>query len=222
MSGSPLRERLAVYVHEARSPVAALGAIDEAFARGELDAAERRQLAALAAAACRGLERIVLDAALASVRPAEVDPGLLLREAVQLAELGGARVEARVAPGLPRLLADPVRLRQALGNLLANALAHSPPEATVIAEAAVRRGEVLLRVSDAGPGIPPADQERIFAPGTRLDQSRPGSGLGLWIARTIVEAHGGTLTVTSAPGAGATFTIALPLPRPRAGGLPSR
>jgi len=66
-------------------------------------------------------------------------------------------------------------------------------------------------VIDQGPGIPFGDQERIFEAGVRLNPERPGSGLGLVVARSIVEAHGGALTVESFPDQGATFTIALPV-----------
>jgi len=109
------------------------------------------------------------------------------------------------------VLADPIRIRQALDNLVSNALLHGSQGEVVVSAAAGQEG-VLLSVTDAGEGIAPADQSRIFEAGIRLDRERSGAGLGLAIARAIVEAHDGTLTVDSSPGRGATFTIALPLP----------
>ncbi len=203
-------DRLAFLVHEVRSPVAALSAIAEALADGDLDEGTQRELAGLALAACRGIERVVGDAAVGSVRLEEVDVGRLVKESVAAAVLGGASVRASVAADLPRIDADPLRLRQALDNLVANSVTHSPPGHEVVVNARVGEGEILLSVSDRGGGIPVEEQERIFEPGVRLDTSRPGSGLGLAVARAIAEAHGGTLTVESAPGRGATFNLALP------------
>jgi len=122
-------------------------------------------------------------------------------------------VRASVAAKLPRIEADPLRLRQALDNLVANAVTHSPPGGEVVVSARVDEGAIVLSVADKGGGIPVEEQERIFEPGVRLDVGRPGSGLGLAVARAIAEAHGGKLTVESAPGEGATFTLVLPPPR---------
>lgn len=204
-------DRMAVLVHEVRSPVAALSAIAETFADANLEGSVRRELARLAIAACRGIERVVADAATASVRIEKVDTGALVRAAAFAAGLGGTRVEARVAPDLPLVDGDPLRLRQALDNLVSNALTHSGSEGEVTVSATSEGGEVLLAVSDTGVGVPTAEQDRIFAAGVRLDSRRPGSGLGLAVARAIAEAHGGTLTVASEAGEGATFTIALPV-----------
>jgi len=201
-------DRLAVLVHEVRSPVAALSTIAGA-ARAEDQ--ELPRLMELATAACRSIARLLHDAAAASVELEDVDAGALVREIVATAELRGARVRAAVQAGLPRLHADPLRLRQALDNLVANALVHAPAGDEVVVGAALEGGRVLLSVSDRGDGIPSAEQARIFERGVRLDATRPGSGLGLAITKAIAEAHGGTLTVQSEPGRGSTFTIALPV-----------
>lgn len=204
-------ERLAVLVHEVRSPVAALSAIAETFADDSLDRVARLELSRLAIAACSGIERVVIDASVASVRLEQVDVGALVRQVVATATLARARVEAEIAPDLPRISADPVRLRQALDNLVANALTHSSADGDVVfVGARSSEGLVLLSVSDSGAGVPPAHQQRIFEAGVRLDPNKAGSGLGLAIVRAIAEAHGGELTLSSTPGKGATFTIALP------------
>jgi two-component system sensor histidine kinase BaeS len=108
-------------------------------------------------------------------------------------------------------VADPLRVRQALDNLVSNALLHGSREHDVVVSVRSQGTHVLLAVADAGEGIAPEDQSRIFETGVRLDGGKAGAGLGLAITRAIAEAHGGTLTVESAPGRGSTFTIALPL-----------
>jgi signal transduction histidine kinase len=202
-------ERLAILVHEVRSPVAALGAIAETVAEPELDASARRELVRLSLAACRGVERIVTDVAVASIRPEWMDPAALVRDAVSAAALRGARVEIDVPSGLPVIEGDPSRLRQLLDNLISNAVVHGPPTGIVVVRAEAG-DEVRISVSDTGDGIPVEQQERIFEPGVRLDSRTPGSGLGLPLARAIAEGHRGSLTVTSVPGL-TTFTVALPL-----------
>jgi len=206
-------QRLAVLVHEVRSPVAALSAISETFADEDLAGPGRLELSHLAIAACRGIERVVIDAAVASVRLEQLDVGALVRQAVSAAVLLGARAETEVASDLPLVAADPVRLRQALDNLIANALTHGGPEAAFVVRASPGVASVFVSVEDFGSGVSPADQQRIFDAGVRLDSGRPGSGLGLAVVRAIAEAHGGEVTLRSAPGEGATFTIALPLRR---------
>ncbi|GAA1641274.1 sensor histidine kinase [Catellatospora bangladeshensis] len=112
---------------------------------------------------------------------------------------------------------DPDRLRQALGNLVTNAVRHSPAGATVTLEAVRVGREVLLKVVDRGSGIADADQGRVFDRFWRADPARRrssgGSGLGLAITRQIVLDHQGSISLTSAVGAGTTFTIRLPAPR---------
>ena len=213
MSSRADYDRLVILVHEVRSPVAALSAIAETLRDESVDSSARRELADLVLSACRGIQRVVTDAAVASVRLEEVDPGRLVRETAAAAALGGALVRAQAEPDLPLLEADPLRLRQALDNLVSNALTHSGSDGEVVVRAAADGDRVLLSVSDSGNGIPSDEQDRIFDPGVRLDTGRPGSGLGLAVARAIAEAHGGTLTVESAPDEGAAFTIAIPIRR---------
>jgi PAS domain S-box-containing protein len=109
---------------------------------------------------------------------------------------------------------DGDRLVQVLQNLLANALKYAPDggDVVVTVEADAARGEARLAVRDGGPGIPPEHQARLFERFYRADATGAGGlGLGLYIARMIVEAHGGRIAVASAPGAGSTFTVTLPL-----------
>ena len=108
-------------------------------------------------------------------------------------------------------------MAQAVGNLVSNAIKYTPPQGSVTVSAGSQEGEVWLRVSDTGPGIAAEEQARIFAPfyrGPVSGRFPQGMGLGLSIARDLVTAHGGRLTVESAPGAGSQFTIWLPVQTP--------
>jgi two-component system sensor histidine kinase BaeS len=204
------RDRLALLVHEVRSPVAALAAIASVYPDTDLERSQRHSLVELALAACRGIERVVGDAAVSSIRIEEVDLGRLARETVAAAALGGANVRVSVTDGSVCVQADPVRLRQALDNLVSNALAYSPRAEEVVVAVEPGDSAVRLSVSDAGGGIPADDLERIFEVGVRLAEDHAGSGLGLAVARAVAVAHGGTLTVESTPGRGSTFTLTLP------------
>ena len=122
------------------------------------------------------------------------------------------------APEPVCVLGDEQRLRHALDALVENALNATGPGDRVTISARVRDGRAELVVADTGPGIAPADAERIFERFVRgpCAGGRPGTGLGLPIVKAITEAHGGTVTLTDRPGAGATFTLSLgtPLPPP--------
>jgi len=210
MSGSDT-ERLGVLVHELRSPVAALVALSEALARRPPELAELTALSRLAVDACRSIERLLTDRSVASVRLDAVDVGSLVRSAVAAASLDGTTVLALVAPGLPALRGDPQRLRQALDNLVRNAIVHGGSRGDVLVRAALEGGDVVVSVADTGPGIPEADLGRIFEPGVSLAGGTARSGLGLAIARAIATAHGGALEVLSSPGEGSTFSLRLPV-----------
>jgi signal transduction histidine kinase len=145
---------------------------------------------------------------------------LLVAAAVNTAaeayEVKGVRLVPDIAVGLPELTLDPERIGQVLANLLDNALRHTPPGGTVTLSAATSRtGGVALSVSDTGDGIPaehlPHVFERFYRVDTARDQTHGGSGIGLAIAKALVQAHGGQLTVTSpGTGQGSTFLIRLP------------
>ncbi|MFF9479447.1 ATP-binding protein [Streptomyces sp. NPDC014733] len=113
--------------------------------------------------------------------------------------------------------ADPVRLRQMTGNLVSNAIRHTPRGGTVTLRAQPVKGSVRIEVADTGTGIAPDELPHVFDRFWRAEKSRSrqtgGSGLGLSIVRKLAEAHGGTVTAHSTPGAGAAFRITLPLPR---------
>ena len=211
MSSGLDQARLAVLVHEVRSPVAALSAVAETVADLSADDSMRRELVRLALAASRGIERIVMDLAVASVRLEPFDVGALVRDAVASFSVRGDNVvlEGDVAKLL--VDGDPVRLRQVLDNLIGNALAHGAAAAPVVVRTSPSREDVTIAVSDTGPGIPHVARVRIFDLGVRLDAGATGSGIGLTLSRAIVHAHGGTLELESVPSEGSTFSIVLPL-----------
>ena len=203
-----MEQSLRLLVHELRSPVAALVAIAETLSTpGVVPGEDARRLLELAVAAGRDVERIVVDATPSSLQLERVDPAALVVDVAATASLSSGVVRAEAEPGLPWLQADPVRLRQALGNLVANAVAHSRGE--VVVSASRHEDRVALAVSDSGEGIEPEHQLAVFEPGTRF-ADRPGEGLGLAVVRSVVEAHGGVIELETAPGRGSTFRLVLP------------
>ncbi|MBS2023809.1 MAG: response regulator, partial [Deltaproteobacteria bacterium] len=133
-----------------------------------------------------------------------------------LAEKKKLRIEVLLAPGLPELFIDPVRVKQVLYNLLSNAIKFSP-QGSVIELSAERVDELVsVACKDAGVGIKPEDLPRLFREFEQLEnapeQQHQGTGLGLALTRRLVELHGGTISVTSTVGRGSTFTFTLPLP----------
>ncbi|MFZ1771792.1 MAG: ATP-binding protein, partial [Caldilinea sp.] len=147
-----------------------------------------------------------------------VDLAALVRETVAvfepLAEEKGVTLAVQTTPDLPMVLADRVRIRQVLHNLLANALRHTPRDGSILAAATVNALGVIVSVQDSGDGIDPQQIEHIFDRFYRTDPSRSretgGSGLGLAIVKALVEAHGGAVFATSpGPGQGSTIGIQL-------------
>ena len=154
-----------------------------------------------------------LDRGMFSVTLRPVDLAHLARDAAVLFGVKDGGVEVRASEELV-VSADPDALRQALENLLSNARQHSPDNVPVVLEVgeeATRDGKrAVIEVRDQGPGIPSELLPRLFDRFASGKGSK-GLGLGLYLARGIAEAHGGTLTVDSKPGKGATFRLSLPL-----------
>jgi signal transduction histidine kinase len=111
-----------------------------------------------------------------------------------------------------RIMGDSERLLQAFLNLLDNAIKYSTPNAHIFIAASRNKQQALISIRDQGSGIPETDLPRIFEQFyTTSRSSKNGVGLGLAIARRIIEAHGGSITASSKPGEGAVFTLSLPL-----------
>jgi len=122
-------------------------------------------------------------------------------------------VRLMIRDHLPPVPIDVVQVDQALTNILENAAKFSSPGSPITVQAARWQGNVQVRISDRGPGIPPEDRERVFEPFVRGDGHPPesGTGLGLSIVRAILTAHGGTVRIAAAPGGGTSVVLTLPL-----------
>jgi len=147
------------------------------------------------------------------------DAGDIVNQAVAAARAAamskGVGLSANVNDPLPQCKADPDRIRQVLHNLLNNAITHTPSGGTIAMEARLLDGFIEISVKDSGEGIPAKELPNIFERFYRVDKSRArttgGYGLGLTIAKRIVEAHGGTIQVTSELGKGSRFAFTLPV-----------
>jgi len=131
-----------------------------------------------------------------------------------LAEEKGIVLTLELSAALPPVRGLAVRLEQAVSNLVDNALKFTPPGGSVRVGVAQEGGEVVVRVSDTGPGIPPGLQSKLFQKFSRLGRQRDyeGHGLGLSIVKSVAEAHGARVWVESQVGVGSTFALALPIP----------
>jgi signal transduction histidine kinase len=212
--------------HELRSPMAAvIGAARTLQERWRtLSPDQREAFLALIADETNRLAILIgdvlhtsqIEAGTFSYSFSDVDLSRLVEDAVSMAAIGQdeVRINASVSSSLPNIRGDRERLRQVLGNLLENAIKYSPGGGEVAVHAHPENGVVKISVVDNGPGIPHDQQRLIFEKFGRADiagGSKPGTGLGLFIARSIAEAHGGTIDVRSSPDEGSTFTLTLPV-----------
>jgi K+-sensing histidine kinase KdpD len=212
--------------HELRSPMAAvIGAAQTLQQRWRELAPEQRasflsliadETTRLAALIGDVLDTSRIDAGTFSFTFDDVDIEELVDESVATAGFAQdeVRVRATVARPLPHVRGDRERLRQVLANLIDNAVKYSPAGDEVEVAAAAENGTVRIAVRDNGPGIAREHQKLIFEKFGRAKvagTAKPGTGLGLFIARSIAEAHGGSIDVESVPDRGATFVLALPV-----------
>jgi two-component system phosphate regulon sensor histidine kinase PhoR len=119
-----------------------------------------------------------------------------------------------ITPNLPTVLGNPVRLRQLMGNLIGNAIKYTPAHGKLAVRGHAEEDQIIIQVSDNGPGIPATDQPYIFDKfyrGSNIPMDTPGTGLGLAIVKSIVDNHQGRIWVDSVVGQGTTFTVVLPV-----------
>jgi two-component system, OmpR family, sensor histidine kinase KdpD len=207
--------------HDLRSPLTAILTSADALASPSIDDEDRRELAAGVTSESARLARLVDKLIeLSRLQSGTAEPHRdwcsveeILREAATSTGLPPGRLKLTVDRDLPLILADAGQLERAFANLLENAARYSGDQ-PISVRARVSGGRLLVRVVDRGPGISPADQERIFEPFFRGGEGRDaGSGLGLAIVKGFVEANGGQVRVESLPGQGSSFVVMLPLPQ---------
>jgi two-component system, OmpR family, sensor kinase len=240
-SEARMRRFVADASHELRTPLTSIRGFAELHRQGAVAGPEEteRIMERIEAEATRMgvlVEDLLQLARLDQQRPLTLAP-------VDLAELAGDAVhDARAVqpdrsialnldPSLtdvPVVIGDEARLRQVVVNLVTNALTHTPATARItvrLSEDPTDHGTVVLSVADQGPGLAPADAQRVFERFYRADTSRTraagGSGLGLSIVAALVAAHGGRVDLTTAPGKGATFTVRLPRSGPSPAAAPA-
>ena len=223
-------DMMGIVSHDLRNPASAVkmlarSILAESRDRGDIpaDVTERVEIMQQAAAQIDALIQDLLDvtrleAGRLTVLPRDVDPVPLVEAALHamraLAESSGVELKATYGESLPMVHADPDRVTQLLSNLVGNALKFTPAGGRVEVHVQAHDEAALVSVIDNGEGIP-AEQlphvfDRFFQVSSSRIGSRHGAGLGLPIARGIVEAHGGTIWIESAPGHGTTVRFTLP------------
>ncbi len=209
--------------HELRTPLTTIRGFAELYRQGAARDVELLMSRIESESQRMGLlvEDLLLLARLDAQRPMEqrrVDLLSLASDSVHDARSVAPKrtitMEVFDGPGTPEVLGDEARLRQVLGNLVANALQHTPESASIAIRVGTEQDNAILEVSDEGPGMSREDAQRVFERFYRTDSSRArasgGTGLGLSIVDSLVYAHGGTVSVTTAPGQGCRFTVQLP------------
>jgi two-component system, OmpR family, sensor kinase len=218
-----LRRFVADASHELRTPLTSIRGYAELWRRGGLQSPEEladamRRMEDEAQRMGALVDDLLLLARLDEGRPVElrtVRLDLLVADAVRDAQAvePGRPIDLEAEPAA--VLGDEHRLRQVVGNLLANVRVHTPAGTPVHVTIAPRDGKARLEVADEGPGLPPEVASRVFERFFRGDASRTrargGTGLGLSIVAAVAEAHGGRVAVDTAPGKGARFIVEIPL-----------
>ena len=211
--------------HELRTPLTSIKAAVSTLLEGHLpDEASRREMLEVIDEEGDRLNHLVAQAVeMAQLDAREVnihlEPETVASLLDDIAERTGGLVASReivlhVPATLPHVLIDPTWIGKVLANLLDNAAKYSPPEEPIVVTAERRGPRIAISVADRGIGIDPMEQTLIFDKFYRVKsqiQRVPGTGMGLAICRAILEAHGGTLTLTSQPGKGSVFTFDLPV-----------
>ncbi|MFY2861597.1 sensor histidine kinase [Mycobacterium sp. THU-M104] len=209
--------------HELRTPLTTIRGFAELYRQGAARDVSMLLARIESEASRMGLlvEDLLLLARLDAQRPLEhhqVDLLALASDAVHDAQAVDPkrtiRIEVLDGPGTPEVVGDEARIRQVLSNLLVNALQHTPESADVIVRVGTDGDDAVIEVADKGPGMSREDAARVFERFYRTDSSRArasgGTGLGLSIVDSLVHAHGGRVTVTTAPGDGCCFRVTLP------------
>lgn len=209
--------------HELRTPLTTIRGFAELYRQGAARDVELLMSRIESESRRMGLlvEDLLLLARLDAQRPLEqrrVDLLTLATDAVHdaqsIAPDRSIRLEILDGPGTPEVLGDEARLRQVLGNLMSNALQHTPERTPITLRVGTIGDDSVLEVADEGPGMTQEDAQRVFERFYRTDSSRArasgGTGLGLSIVDSLVYAHGGRVAVKSGSGEGCCFRVSLP------------
>jgi len=223
-SENRLRRFIADASHELRTPLTSIRGYAEMLRRGAAESPTdselaRRRIEDEAVRMSTLVDDMLLIARLDQGRPLEMKPvdlQAIARDAAADARAVAPQREVKVdAPVRVVVNGDDTRLRQVVGNLMRNALVHTPGSTPLEIAVSTENGLARISVADHGPGLQPDEMERIFEPFYRADPSRSrdrgGAGLGLAIVNAVVIAHGGTVRVRETSGGGATFDVELPL-----------
>jgi signal transduction histidine kinase len=218
------RQMTADIAHDLRTPMSVIMGYTESLKDGRLQGSQETY--EILHQEARHLSHLIEDLRLLSLADAGELPlikrpvppqGLLERVAlshIPHAEEKGVSIRVIENPNLSNINVDPERMTQVLGNLVSNALRHTQTNGSIVLAAERLNGEMIISVQDTGSGIPAEDLPHIFERffrGDRVRQRTGSSGLGLAIARSIVDAHGGRITAESEEGQGTTFQIILPI-----------
>ncbi|HET7420665.1 MAG TPA: HAMP domain-containing sensor histidine kinase [Candidatus Dormibacteraeota bacterium] len=219
-----LRRFIADASHELRTPLTSIRGYSEMLRRGANESPTdselaRRRIEEESVRMSTLVDDMLLIARLDQGRPLDMKPvnlQLIARDAVDDARAVAPQRDITLRADSPAVInGDDTRLRQVLGNLVRNALVHTPSKSPIEVAVTTDNGTARLSVADHGPGLGAADRERIFEPFYRADPSRSrdsgGAGLGLSIVTAVVAAHGGKVDVKETSGGGATFEVELPL-----------
>jgi signal transduction histidine kinase len=217
---------LADISHELRTPLTSIQGFAQAIVEGEARGDAVAHVADIIHREARRLVRMVegllqvarLESGAQSMSREEIAPARLLDSAMAGLEVQardcGVSFDVSGTETLPTLRGDPDKLAQLFLNVLDNAVKHSPRGATVQVRGSREDGAVVVRVRDAGSGVPPGAQTRLFQRFYRGENAqRDGAGLGLAIAQAIAQAHGGTIRASNVDGGGAEFAVRLPITR---------
>ena len=196
--------------HELKTPLAAMTA---ALQQPEPDCSELQQAARrLTRTVDHLLDATRLESGLLQPVREWCDPAELVREAIAASGLNDSAVRINIAKNLPAISVDSRLIQQALGSLLSNAIAHGKSEQPIEVSAARDDSMLVISVADHGPGLAPGEENKVFEKFYRGPQTRPGGlGLGLSIARQLVEVHGGQIIAQNQENGGARFSIRLPI-----------
>lgn len=208
--------------HDLRTPLASMKAGVSGLLQEDAvyDDEQRRELLQTVLEETDRLDRLVGNILeLARVRAGALEPQTEITPVEDIVEAVLARMSKRLQPfkvrtlmrpELPPVLVDPLQIDQVLTNILENAVRFSPAGGEILISASPWQRSVRIRIADQGPGVDPADRDRVFEEFQSSEDPRSGTGLGLAIARAIVDAHSGRIWVEGSPGGGAAIVIELP------------